>query len=379
MNGMQVCNFCVMDNSVAALEFDAQGKCDSCRDAAVRLAQGYFPDQRGADLLNALIHQLKSDGKGKAYDCMVGLSGGVDSAYLAHLMHVEYGLRVLAVHVDGGWNSEPAVRNIEVLVRALGIDLHTVVIEWTEMRDLQLAFLKSGTLNQDIPQDHAFFATLYKTARDFKIGTFISGVNLATESVQQRNGGHPSIDGRHLRAVHKKFGRVKLTNFPVMTLPQYLFQTRVLKRPRIVCPLNWINYNKADAINLLEQKYGWRDYGVKHAESRFTKFYQEVLLPRKIGFDKRRLHLSGLIVSGQISRNDALEALRSPIIDAANTRRDIRFVAKKLGVSIKELELLIDKPIVSHGEYASDMWLFETLHGLRNFIFRVNSRRRSPI
>lgn len=361
----RVCSFCVMDDTLSDIGFDDDGRCQCCKDAETLLAQDYMPNEAGAARLKAMVERLKEQGRGRDYDCMVGLSGGVDSAYLAHVMHHQFGLRMLAVHVDGGWNTEAAVRNIERLVRSTGIPLHTVVIEWAEMRDLQLSFLRAGVINQDIPQDHAFFATLYQTAEEFKIDTFLSGVNLATEGVHQKGGGYPSIDGRHVRAVHRRFGEAPLRRFPIMTLPRYLWQTRVTGRPQILRPLNWMHFSKEEAKAALRDAYGWQDYGVKHAESRFTKFYQETYLTRKTGFDKRRLHLSSQIVAGDIHRDEALEALAHPPVDPRTARQDAKFVAKKLGISVAELDDLIEGDRMSHAAFRGDAWMIDVLQVLR--------------
>jgi N-acetyl sugar amidotransferase len=359
-----------MDESLAPLQFDEDGRCSCCKEAEVLLLQSKLDVDPEHDLLSSFAAKLKKSRKSEQYDCMVGLSGGVDSAYLAHVLHADYGLRLLAVHIDGGWNTEPAVRNIEKVVRALNLDLHTVVIEWSEMRDLQLSFLRAGVLNQDMPQDHAFFASLYRIASQLNITTFASGVNLATESVGQRNAGYPSIDGRHLRKIHQRHGLRPLKTFPIITYPQYLYQTRVLRTPQIVCPLNWINYDKAQAISVLEKLYGWQDYGAKHSESRFTSFYQDIFLPRKLGFDKRRLHLSSLIVSGQITREAALEDLKKPIISPACERKTFRFIAKKLGLSATELEYLVDTPLSSHYSYPGHVQLIDTIARIKSLFAR---------
>lgn len=358
-----------MDNSDPTVEFDALGECNSCQDARRRKPHEWWPGAEGEVRMKRLVTDLKQLGRGKKYDAMVGLSGGVDSAYLAHVASRQYGLRLLAVHVDGGWNTEPAVHNIEALVRGLDIDLHTYVVEWQEMRDLQVSFLKASVLNQDIPQDHAFFATLYRTAARFSQRHFLSGVNFASEGVVPLRG-QPSIDGKHVRAVHRRFGRVPLATYPVMSLTEYLWMTRVRKQLTIHRPLNYLNYDKEQAKLELEREYGWRDYGGKHGESRFTKFYQEIYLPRKFGVDKRRLHLSSLIVSGQISREQAQAELASPIAQPDQARRDIKFVAKKLGLTSDELESFINAPAVSHSAYPNQMGLHRRLHALRRGIRR---------
>jgi N-acetyl sugar amidotransferase len=363
---LQTCTVCVMDNSQAELEFDAAGQCPCCRDAIRRMPHEWWPGEGGARQMARLVERLRKEGRGKPYDAMVGLSGGIDSAYLAHLMKAEHGLRLLAVHVDGGWNSAPAVRNIEAIVRGLDIDLHTIVIEWAEMRSLQLAFLRAGVLNQDFPQDHAFFASLFETARDFGIRTFLSGVNFPSECVGTPAAPNPpSVDGRHLRGVHERFGSAPLKTYPVMTFSAYLWSTRVRGRPNIEKPLDYLDYDKTKAQQVLQEHYGWRDYRSKHSESRFTKFYQDVYLPRRYGFDKRRLHLSSPIVSGQMTRDEACAELAKPAAGALEMRRDTRFVAKKLGISVEELDCLIDAPPVPHGAYPNDMKLHRALHGMR--------------
>ena len=298
----QVCSICVMDSVIPALRFDANGQCDCCKQALVRRPYEWWPDDEGERRIESMTRELKVTGRGQEYDCMVGLSGGVDSAYLAHLAVRKLGLRVLAVHVDAGWNSAAAVRNIESIVRKLDLDLHTFVVEWSEMRDIQLAFLRASVLNQDNPQDHAFFSTLYQTAMRRGISHFLSGVNYASENIIPPDWGHPYMDARQIRAIHRQFGKYPLTNFPFMGLPEFVWQSRVMKRLTVHRPLNYFAYDKETARRELESEYGWIDYGGKHHESRFTKFYQEIYLPRKFGFDKRRLHLSSLIVSGQLTR-----------------------------------------------------------------------------
>lgn len=370
----RICTFCVMDGSNPAIEFDERGQCNCCRDAISRMHSEWWPGPEGEARMNRLVAHLKSNGRGKPYDAMVGLSGGIDSAFLAHLAQRKHGLRLLAVHVDGGWNSEPAVANIEAMVRGLGMDFHTHVIEWQEMRDLQVAFLKASVLNQDIPQDHAFFATLYRTAKRFGVRDFLSGVNFASESIVPPGFGHPSIDGKHLRSVHKAFGRTSLDSYPVMELPEYLWMTRIRKQLTIHRPLNYLAYDKEAAQMELKREYGWRDYGGKHSESRFTKFYQDIYLPRKFAFDKRRLHLSSLIVSGQIKRAEALKELEQAPISEQQERRDIKFVAKKLGMSTVELTKFIKSPPRQHSDYPNSLKWFKALGRLKALGRRLGKR-----
>lgn len=380
MSDNRICTFCVMDDSNPAIQFNAAGQCNCCRDALQRKPHEWWPGTEGARKMADLVAMLKEQGKGERYDVMVGLSGGIDSAYLAHVASRQHGLRLLAVHVDGGWNSEPAVRNIESIVRGLDIDLHTYVVEWQEMRDLQVAFLKASVLNQDIPQDHAFFSTLYRTASQFGIRHFLSGVNFASESVVPPGFGHPSMDGKHARAIHQRFGHERLATYPFMGLPEFLWLTRVRRQLTVHRPLNYMAYDKEAARLELKKEYGWVDYGGKHSESRFTKFYQDIYLPRKFAFDKRRLHLSSLIVSGQLSREHALRELQDPIIDAQQARRDIKFVAKKLGLTRDELEALIDQVPVSHLAYPNQMVLHGRLMKLKRLLrYLVPPRRQQGL
>ena len=343
------------------------GQCNCCKEALARMPLEWWPGPEGVRRLTSLVDQLKISGRGKPYDALVGLSGGVDSAYLAYRMS-GLGLRLLAVHVDAGWNSEPAVHNIEKLVRGLDLDLYTHVVEWSEMRDVQLAFLKAGVLNQDFPQDHAFFATLNKVARQFKIKNFLTGVNFASENLQVPHGAPSSTDGTHLRAIHSAFGDRPLRSFPVMTMTEYLWSTKIRGWPHRHRPLDFLPYDKEAARRELEGTFGWRDYGPKHSESRFTKFYQEIYLPRKFGVDKRRLHLSSLIVSGQLTREAALRELACPIAQADDARRDLRFVAKKMGIGERTLEGFIDASPRPHAQFASAAAMTSHLLAARNLM-----------
>jgi N-acetyl sugar amidotransferase len=363
-----------MDDSNPGIEFDSLGQCNCCRNALANQDHEWWPGQAGKVRMDAMVRQLKEAGRGKPYDAMIGLSGGIDSAYLAHVAVSELGLRVLAVHVDAGWNSEPAVRNIESIVRKLDIDLHTHVVEWQEMRDVQLAFLKASVFNQDIPQDHAFFATLYRTARRFGLNHFLSGVNFSSENIIPPSQGSPTaIDGAHVRGVHRQFGSVDLHSYPVMGLAEYFFKTRVSGALSISKPLNFMAYDKNAAKEELSRVYGWRDYGGKHHESRFTKFYEQIYLPRKFGFDKRRQHLSSLIVSGQMTRAQALSELSQPSTTPQQERRDIRFVSKKLGLNEQQTDELLHNPIVNHREYPNSMRIMSMLTTTRRVLRSLRS------
>ena len=348
-----------MDDSNPSLEFDESRECNCCRDARERKPREWFPDSEGKLKLDAIIAKIKSERRTKQYDALIGLSGGVDSAYLAHYLSTEYDLRLLAVHVDGGWNTEAAVRNIEILVRSLDIDLHTYVVDWEEMRDLQVAFLRASVLNQDIPQDHAFFSTLFRTAKSFGLRYFLSGVNFSSESIVSPDWGYPAMDGRHVRAIHSRFGENKLKTFPVMGVLENIWLKKVRRQLRIERPLNYLPYDKEAAKKILIESYGYKDYGGKHSESRFTKYYQDVYLPFRYGFDKRRLHLSSLIVAGQITRNEALEQLSSPACDENESEREVRYIAKKLRMSVAELHALMSQPVVDHEDYPNSQYIYD--------------------
>lgn len=369
-----VCAVCVMSEDVDGVAIGADGQCNCCKDAFARMPSEWWPGREGDRKMAALVAQLKAEGVGKRYDALVGLSGGIDSAYLAHLMAAQHGLRLLAVHVDAGWNSEPAVHNIEKLVRGLDLDLITFVVEWDEVRDVQRAFLRAGVLNQDFPQDHAFFAILLRIARQQGVKSFLTGVNFSSENLNIPHDGPSSTDGKHVREVHKRFGELPLKSYPIMTMREYLWTTKVRGLPKRYRPLDYTNYDKVAAQRELAEIYGWRDYGSKHSESRFTKFYQDVYLPRKLNFDKRRLHLSSLIVSGQLTRDHALDELKTEPISDRQAERDLRFVAKKLEMTPEALKALIDAPPVPHSTYGSDKAMTDRLLAVRSKLRRVLKR-----
>jgi N-acetyl sugar amidotransferase len=364
----QICRICVMSDNIDGVVIGDDGQCNCCRDAFERLDKEWWPNAVGQRRMDSLVARLKSEGQHADYDAIVGLSGGIDSAYLAHLMAKQYGLRLLAIHVDAGWNSAAAVQNIKKIVEGTGIDLFTHVIEWNEMKDMQRAFLRSGVLNQDFPQDHAFFATLLKISQKMKIKNFLSGVNFASENLHVPHDGPSSTDGKHVLSIHSQFGEHKLETYPILTMAEYVWITRIRGFPSRYRPLDFLNYDKNKAQKDLIQIYGWVDYGPKHSESRFTKFYQDVFLPRKLGFDKRRLHLSSLIVSGQVSREEALVEIANPSIGELQAERDLKFVAKKLDMNEAELKALIDAPLVPHSHYPSDKKLVDTLTNFRKVI-----------
>lgn len=363
----QICTRCVMDTSDPLITFDEAGVCNHCHQFDATLAAQWHRDAAGWQEMEQLAATIKAEGAGKEYDCVIGLSGGVDSSYLAYLVVRKLGLRPLAVHVDAGWNSDDAVRNIESIVEKLGIDLFTNVIDWEEMQDLQVAYLKSGVENQDTPQDHAFFASLYNFAVKNGIHWVLSGYNIASESVLPRAWGYNPRDSRQLRAIHRLFGKRKLRTYPIATLfDHYVYWPRI-RRMRVVYPLNYLNYDKEAAKLFLEKELGWRNYGGKHHESRFTKFFQAYWLPAKFGYDKRRAHLSSLILANQTTRDKALEELAVAPYPADELAQDIDFIRKKLGLSDAEFSAILDAPPRTYRDYPSWAWLRDILHALRRW------------
>lgn len=356
-----------MDTSDPLIVFDKDGNCNHCESALNELGNRWHTDDSGEKMLDEIITHIRKTESGKEFDCVIGLSGGVDSSYLAYYA-VNKGLRPLVVHVDCGWNSDQAVRNIENIVKKLNIELHTFVVNWEEMKDLQRSFFLAGLPDQDIPQDHAIFAALYNFANENNVRYVFNGLNFSTECIMPSNWGFQAMDWRHIRAVHSKYGKSRLKDYPHITfLERYLYYT-IIRRMTIVNPLNYIDYRKDAAIELLKKELGWEYYGGKHHESRFTKFFQSYYLPVKFGIDKRRAHLSSLVISGQITRDEALIQIAEDSYNKEDIENDIEYVAKKLDWSTDEFKtILADKPH-SHLEYPSNEKLFRLGLGLRDFI-----------
>lgn len=339
----QCCTRCVMDTSDPEITFGEQGICNHCHQFDERACREWFPNEEGRRRWEALVQQIKVSGKGQEYDCILGLSGGVDSSYLAIKMQ-EWGLRPLVMHVDAGWNSELAVSNIESIVKHCGYDLHTHVVDWEEMRDLQLAYLRAAIANQDVPQDHIFFSSLYHFATKNNIRYILSGGNLATEGVSPSAWHGSAMDAINLNAIHNEYGKLKLKNYKTISFYEHYIWYPFVKKMRTVRPLNYMVYEKAEALKELQQTVGYKPYPRKHGESVFTKFFQNYYLPEKFGMDKRRPHLSSLIVSGQMTRDDAIEKLAEPLYDLQELEVDIAYLCKKLRISRTEFDGLMREP-----------------------------------
>jgi len=352
MKSKKECSKCVLDTTVEDIYFDENGVCNYCKsyDNIIKT----IPEGKEAKkILDSLVKKIKDDGQNKKYDCIIGLSGGVDSTYLAYLV-VELGLRPLVVHIDTGWNSEIAVQNIENVVNILDLDLFTYVIDWEEMKDLQLSFFKASVPDCDIPQDHVFPALLNKIAKQNKIKHIISGHNIVTEYILPRNWSYDSNDLTHLLDIHSKFGNRPLKKYPKYSLFDRMIYYRFIFPVTSHRFLYYIPYNKEEIKSFIQEKLNWKDYGGKHFESRFTKFFQAYYLPTKFGFDKRKAHLSNLIVSNQITKEAALSELKQELYSIQELEEDKEFICKKLDISLSEWEEIMNLPRKEHKDYKSD-------------------------
>jgi N-acetyl sugar amidotransferase len=358
-----------MDDSDPSISFDEKGVCSHCRSFDEYSSRRWFPNEEGRKHLEVLLSRIKKAGVNKEYDCILGLSGGVDSSYLAYITK-GWGLRVLAFHVDAGWNSELAVKNIELLVKKCNLDLVTHVVDWQEVQDIQRAFFKAGVANQDIPQDHVFFATLYKFAVKKDIKYVLLGNNYAAESIMPKSWGHNAMDLRHLKSIHKLFGSKKLKTFKTIGFLNYYLFMPYIYGLKLVEPLNYMVYDKSEARELLKNNVCWKDYRQKHGESRFTKFFQNYYLPKKFGFDKRKAHLSSMILSQTMTRDEALLELQKPLYDPFEFEEDRDFIIKKLGMSREEFEIIISAPPKSHYDYPSNKNLVNFAYWVKYFLLK---------
>lgn len=373
------CKRCVLDNSDdPEIEFDPKGICNHCREYDVAERHYIRKGELAKRDLDGLIAEIKKAGAGNSYDCILGVSGGVDSSYLA-LEAKELGLRVLAVHFDNGWNSELAVKNIESALAKLDIDLFTFVVDWDEFKDLQLALLKASVVDIELATDHAMLATLYQIALDKKIRYILSGHNVVSEQVLPKHWYFNKRDHIHIRAINQRFGSIPLKTYPLLT--SWLKFSVEWRRIKSIALLNYIDYNKEAVKRIIIEKLGWRDYGGKHYESIFTRFYQGYILPKKFGIDKRKAHLSNLICSKQMSREAAIVELKNPPYPSHLFREDYEFVLKKLNLTQEQFEHLMETPIKKHEEYPIDTPIYDRFTILRLFgpIWRLFKSIREKI
>ena len=358
----RVCVKCVMDTSDREITFNGEGICSHCQmyedQANLRSST---PANREAELAH-IVNEMKAAGNGNDYDCILGVSGGVDSTYVAYLLR-RMGLRVLAIHVDNGWNSELAVFNIERALKVLDIDLHTEVLDWQEFRDLQLSFLKASVPDGEIPTDHAIFAVLSEAPSRFKCRYVINGVNHTSEAILPTSWTYGVSDWLYIRSIHKQFGRVPFKTYPHFFRWFHYFR-RVALQHHSVALLDFIAYRKEDAKRVLEKELGWRDYGGKHYESIYTRFFQGYILPRKFGIDKRRAHLSSLICAGQITREEAMRELEAPTYNPALQMEDREYTLKKLGLTNEEFDRILSAPPKTYDDYPNSRRYFPLLRFL---------------
>lgn len=359
------CTHCILSTEDdPAIRFDEKGVCHYCREYSAHENEFVRTGKSAETELAAIVASIKEKGAGQPYDSILGLSGGTDSSYVALQAH-KLGLRPLAVHFDNGWNSELSVKNIENIVRKLNIPLYTLVVDWEEFRDLQLSFLKASVVDIEMITDHAIVATLYKLAIEHNIKYILSGTNYVTEAILPPHWIHKKADYVHIEALHKKFGTVPLKTFPLYDLKLRL--RAQFKEINSVSILNYIPYGKDIAKRELLQELDWRDYGGKHYESVFTRFYQGYILPEKFKIDKRRAHLATLICSGQLTREQALEELKQPIYDAELLKHDYDFVIKKLGLSRQQFEAIMNTPPVPHQAYPIEKEIYDRAPILKIF------------
>jgi len=356
----QECTRCVMDARAADARFDEQGRCSYCTNMLTMLANYQPASPAALELkLGAFVEKVKAAGRGKRYDCIVGVSGGADSAYALYLAK-KMGLRPLAVHMDNGWNSELAVNNIENLVRKLGVDLYTHVVEWREYRALQQAFFDADVIDVELLYDNAMLAVNYGLANKYGIKYMLSGSNTTTEGMRvPRNFNWNKFDRKNILAIARRDG-VRVRSLPTIGVKGFVYNR--LRGVQWVPFLDYIDYNKQACIDLLVRELGYRPYPYKHYESIFTRFYQGYLLPEKFGVDKRRMHLSSLICSDQMTRAEAKRHLaHSPYPDPDDLQADIEYFLKKMNWSEQDLQDYLARPARPHDDFASEAPLYERL------------------
>jgi N-acetyl sugar amidotransferase len=350
----KICSKCIMDTSDSTISFDAQGRCDYCNNFDRIILPNWYADAEGVRRFDRMSDTIRSNNKGKDFDCIIGLSGGLDSSYAAYVAKEKMGLRPLLFHVDAGWNTDQAVGNIEKLVDGLGLDLYTDVVNWEAVKRMQVAFLRAGIPDQDLVQDAAFFSGLYKFARNYKIQHIITGSNFSTECCREPEawGGYLGIDKALFGDIWAKCGDGNPNEgFPLVDILVYkLWYQRVLGM-KVHHPLNLVPYVKKDAEDELERRFGWQRFQHKHHESRFTRFYEDYWLPRRFGYEKRRAHFSSLIMTGQMTRDQALDRISRPEMDEHFLKQEFEYVAHKLGLAVDELQQLFDSPKKTYRDY----------------------------
>lgn len=354
MRPYQICTHCIMDTTDSHIVFDDRGWCEYCNNFDAAIKPNWHPDVKGALALQQMADTIRADTKGKDFDCIIGLSGGLDSSYVAYIAKEKMGLRPLLFHVDAGWNTDQAVGNIEKLVDGLGLDLYTDVVNWEAVKRMQVAFLRAGVPDQDLVQDAAFFSGLYKFARKYKIKHIITGSNFSTECCREPEewGGYLGIDRTLFGDIWAKCGDGKPNDeFPLVDILVYKLWYQKVLGMKVHHPLNLVPYIKKEAEDELERRFGWQRFKHKHHESRFTRFYEDYWLPRRFGFEKRRAHFSSLIVTEQMTRDQALDRISRPEMDEHFLKQEFEYVAHKLGLTVDGLQVLFDLPKKTFRDY----------------------------
>ena len=367
-NGYQECTRCVMDTSDPEIVFDEQGRCCHCSEYLEKRARHNYHGAESDTLLDRMIDRIRVSGRGKPYDCVIGLSGGADSSYLAYVIK-ERGLRPLAVHMDNGWNSEKAVLNIKNITRKLGIDYESYVLDWEEFKDLQLAFLRASVPEAETPTDVAIPAALHHVAAKYGVKYILSAGNLATEGILPKSWHYDVRDMKYFGHIHRTFGTKKLRKFPTFGYKREMFY-KLVKGIRMAYPLNHVPFVKEDAVKLLSEKFDWVPYGAKHYESRYTRFIQSYYLYEKFGIDYRRATFSTLICSGEIDRAWAKEGLQSKPYEPQRIEEDKQYIAKKLGVSREEFDSILDRPAKWSWEYPNEHRKLGFIYDTYRLLFR---------
>ena len=353
--GYKICKKTIMDTSDPNIIFNENGESDYYTNFIKIIKPSWKTGDDGFQELIKTAQKIKKDGKNRDFDCIIGLSGGLDSSYTAYVAKEIMGLRPLLFHVDAGWNTDQAVSNIEKICNGLGLDLYTEVVNWEEMKDLQVAFLKSQISDQDLPQDYAFFSGLYNFAKKNNIKYVLTGGNYSTECCREPEewGGFPGIDTLLVKDIHTKFGNKELKTFPLVDILNYKLYYKYILGMKVFKHLNLVPYIKKDAEELLSKKFGWQSFKHKHHESRFTRFYEDFWLPRKFGFEKRRAHFSSLILTGQMSRDEALERISKSELPEEFLQKEFEYVADKLDLTRNELQEIFEGDNKTFYDYRS--------------------------
>lgn len=367
MRQYQICTRTIMDTSDSNIIFNEAGESDYYINFKEIIEPYWHTDERGYKELMRIADKVKKDGKGKDFDCIMGLSGGLDNSYAAYIAKEVMGLRPLIFHVDAGWNTQQAVSNIEKLLNGLNLDLFTEVINWEEMKDLQVSFLKAQIPDQDLPQDTSFFSSLYKFATKNKIKYVLTGGNFSTECCREpEEWGAYLMDSTLIRDIHKKFGKRPLKTFPIVDTITHKIYYKYILGMEVFKPLNLVPYIKNDAETLLEDKFGWEKFQHKHHESRFTRFYEDYWMPRKFGFEKRRAHFSSLILTGQMTRDEALERISKPEMSEEFLNQEFEYVANKLDLTVEELRTIFNGKNKTYRDYKNKKFLINMgIKGMR--------------